>query len=114
MMSTASTNGGESMQFMFGLVSYILILYGMEQRSVLTLLFAPLSIAMLFFHYKGYKIISVIFMLIQSVLTAFMVCLRVQGYVQSDYLLYLSAISILMLVSMTVELFIRPREKAVE
>ena len=41
-MSTASTNGGESMQFIFGLVSYILILYGMEQRSVLTLLLAPL------------------------------------------------------------------------
>ena len=53
-------------------------------------------------------------MLLQVVLTAFMVYLRVQGYVQSDYLLYLSAVSILMLVSMTVELFIRPREKAVE
>ena len=102
------------MQILFGLASYILILMGFYQRSNITLLFAPLTIAMLFFHYKGYKIISALLMLLQGVLTAFMVCLRVQGYVQSDYLLYLSAISILMLVSMTVELFIRPREKAVE
>ena len=102
------------MQFIFGLASYVLILMGFYQRSNITLLFAPLSIAMLVFHYKGYKIISALLMLLQVVLTAFMVHLRVQGYVQSDYLLYLSAISILMLVSMTVELFIRPREKAVE
>ena len=102
------------MQFIFGLASYVLILMGFYQRSNITLLFAPLSIAMLVFHYKGYKIISALLMLLQVVLTAFMVYLRVLGYVQSDYLLYLSAISILMLVSMTVELFIRPREKAVE
>ena len=102
------------MQFIFGLASYVLILMGFYQRSNITLLFAPLSIAMLVFHYKGYKIISALLMLLQVVLTAFMVHLRVQGYVQSDYLLYLSAVSILMLVSMTVELFIRPREKAVE
>lgn len=102
------------MQFIFGLASYVLILMGFYQRSNITLLFAPLSIAMLVFHYKGYKIISALLMLLQVVLTAFMVYLRVQGYVQSDYLLYLSAVSILMLVSMTVELFIRPREKAVE
>ena len=111
MMSTASTNGGEIMQYIFGFVSYILILYGMEQRSVLTLLLAPLSIAMLFFNYKGYKIASAILMLLQSVLTAFMMYLRLQGYVQSDYLLYLSGLSILMLASMTVELFIQPRRK---
>ena len=111
MMSTAFTNGGERMQFIFGLVSYILILYGMEQRSVLTLLFAPLSIAMLVFHYKGYKIASVLLMLLQGILTAFMMYLRLQGYVQSDYLLYLSGLSILMLASMTVELFIQPRRK---
>ena len=102
------------MQIVFGLASYVLILTGFYQRSNITLLFAPLSIAMLFFHYKGYKIISALLMLLQVVLTAFMVYLRVQGYVQSDYLLYLSAISILMLVSMTAELFIKPREKAVE
>lgn len=102
------------MQFIFGLASYVLILMGFYQRSNITLLFAPLSIAMLVFHYKGYKIISALLMLLQVVLAAFMVYLRVQGYVQSDYLLYLSAVSILMLVSMTVELFIRPREKAVE
>ena len=102
------------MQFIFGLASYVLILMGFYQRSNITLLFAPLSIAMLVFHYKGYKIISALLMLLQVVLTAFMVYLRVHGYVQSDYLLYLSAVSILMLVSMTVELFIRPREKAVE
>ena len=102
------------MQFLFGSASYILILMGFYQRSNITLLFAPLSIAMLVFHYKGYKIISALLMLLQVVLTAFMVYLRLQGYVQSDYLLYLSAISILMLVSMTVELFIRPREKVVE
>ena len=102
------------MQFIFGLASYVLILMGFYQRSNITLLFAPLSIAMLVFHYKGYKIISALLMLLQVVLTAFMVHLRVQGYVQSNYLLYLSAVSILMLLSMTVELFIRPREKAVE
>ena len=102
------------MQFIFGLASYVLILMGFYQRSNITLLFAPLSIAMLVFHYKGYKIISALLMLLQVVLTAFMVYLRVHGYVQSDYLFYLSAVSILMLVSMTVELFIRPREKAVE
>ena len=102
------------MQLLFGFASYVLILMGFYQRSNITLLFAPLSIAMLVFHYKGYKIISALLMLLQVVLTAFMVYLRVQGYVQSDYLLYLSAVSILMLVSMTVELFIRPREKAVE
>lgn len=102
------------MQFIFGLASYVLILMGFYQRSNITLLFAPLSIAMLVFHYKGYKIISALLMLLQVILTAFMVYLRVQGYVQSDYLLYLSAVSILMLVSMTVELFIKPREKAVE
>ena len=102
------------MQFLFGLASYVLILMGFYQRSNITLLFAPLSIAMLVFHYKGYKIISALLMLLQSVLTVFMMYLRMQGYVQSDYLLYLSAISILMLVSMTVELFIRPREKVVE
>ena len=102
------------MQFIFGFVSYVLILMGFYQRSNITLLFAPLSIAMLVFHYKGYKIISALLMLLQVILTAFMVYLRVQGYVQSDYLLYLSAVSILMLVSMTVELFIKPREKAVE
>ena len=112
MMSTAFTNGGESMQFIFGLVSYILILYGMEQRSVLTLLFAPLSIAMLFFHYKEYKVITVVLMLLQGLLTAFMVYLRMQGIVHSDYLLYVSAISVLMLLSMTVEMFIQKKQKA--
>ena len=50
-------------------------------------------------------------MLLQGVLTAFMMHLRLQGYVQSDYLLYLSGLSILMLASMTVELFIQPRRK---
>ena len=102
------------MQFLFGSASYILILMGFYQRSNITLLFAPLSIAMLFFHYKGYKVISVLLMVLQCVITVFALGLRLQGYVQSDYLLYLSAISILMLVSMTVELFIRPKEKAVE
>ena len=102
------------MQFIFGLASYVLILMGFYQRSNITLLFAPLSIAMLVFHYKGYKTISALLMLLQVVLTAFMVYLRVQGYVQSNYLLYLSAVSILMLLSMTVELFIKSREKAVE
>ena len=102
------------MQFLFGSASYILILMGFYQRSNITLLFAPLTIAMLVLHYKQCKIATVIFMLLQSVLTVFTMYLRMQGYVQSDYLLYLSAISILMLVSMTVELFIRPREKVVE
>jgi hypothetical protein len=102
------------MQFIFGFASYVLILMGFYQRSNITLFFAPLSIAMLVFHYKGYKIISVFLMLLQGILTALAMYVRLQGYVQSDYLLYLSAISILMLVSMTVELFIRPKEKAIE
>ena len=101
------------MQIVFGLASYIFILMGFYQRSNITLLFAPLTIAMLVLHYKQCKIATVIFMLLQGVLTAFMMHLRMQGYVQSDYLLYLSAISILMLVSMTVELFIGPKSKAV-
>ena len=99
------------MQFIFGFASYVLILMGFYQRSNITLLFAPLSITMLVFHYKGYKIISTLLMLLQGVLTAFMMYLRLQGYVQSDYLLYLSGLSILMLASMTVELFIQPRRK---
>ena len=101
------------MQIVFGLASYIFILMGFYQRSNITPLFAPLTIAMLVLHYKQCKIATVIFMLLQGVLTAFMMHLRMQGYVQSDYLLYLSAISILMLVSMTVELFIGPKSKAV-
>ena len=102
------------MQFIFGFASYVLILMGFYQRSNITLFFAPLSIAMLVFHYKGYKIISVFLMLLQGILTALAMYVRLQGYLQSDYLLYLSAISILMLVSMKVELFIRPKEKAIE
>ena len=102
------------MQFIFGFASYVLILMGFYQRSNITLLFAPLSIAMLVFHYKGYKIISVFLMLLQGILTALAMYVRLQGYVQSDYLLYLAAISMLMLVSMTVELCIRPQEKAIE
>jgi hypothetical protein len=51
-------------------------------------------------------------MLLQGILTAFMVYLRMQGIVQSDYLLYVSAISILMLFSMTVEMFIQKKQKA--
>ena len=102
------------MQFIFGFASYVLILMGFYQRSNITLLFAPLSIAMLVLHYKGYKIISVFLMLLQGILTALAMYVRLQGYVQSDYLFYLSAVSILMLVSMTVELFIRPRAKEVE
>ena len=97
------------MQFIFGFASYVLILMGFYQRSNITLFFAPLSIAMLVFHYKGYKIISVFLMLLQGILTALAMYVRLQGYVQSDYLLYLSAISILMLVSMVVEFFIRPK-----
>ena len=97
------------MQFLFGLASYVLILTGFYQRSNITLLLAPLSVAMLVCHYKGYKIISVLLMLLQGILTALAMYVRLQGYVQSDYLLYLSAISILMLVSMVVEFFIRPK-----
>ena len=87
------------MQLIFGVVSYIFILFGMYQRSVISFILAPLSIAMLIFHYNGCKIISVVLMLLQGILTAFMVYLRMQGIVQSDYLLYVSAISILMLFS---------------
>ena len=97
------------MQFLFGLASCVLILTGFYQRSNITLLFAPLTVAMLVCHYKGYKIISVLLMLLQGILTALAMYVRLQGYVQSDYLLYLSAISILMLVSMVVEFFIRPK-----
>ena len=109
---TECTNGGENMQLIFGVVSYIFILFGMYQRSVISFILAPLSIAMLIFHYNGCKIISVVLMLLQGILTAFMVYLRMQGIVQSDYLLYVSAISILMLFSMTVEMFIQKKQKA--
>ena len=87
------------MQLIFGVVSYIFILFGMYQRSVISFILAPLSIAMLFFNYKGYKIASALLMLLQGVLTAFMMYLRLQGYVQSDYLLYLSGLSILSICS---------------
>ena len=109
---TECTNGGENMQLMFGVVSYIFILFGMYHRSVISFILAPLSIAMLFFHYKEYKVITVVLMLLQGLLTAFMVYLRMQGIVHSDYLLYVSAISVLMLFSMTVEMFIQQKQKA--
>ena len=41
------------MQLIFGVVSYIFILFGMYQRSVISFILAPLSIAMLIFHYNG-------------------------------------------------------------
>lgn len=100
------------MQLIFGVMSYFLIILGLYQRSNLTLLLAPLAIAMLIFHYKGHKIISVILMLAQGTLTAFMMYIRLHGFVQSNYLLYLSAISILMIASMTIELFITSKKKA--
>ena len=104
---TECTNGGENMQLIFGVVSYIFILFGMYQRSVISFILAPLSIAMLFFHYKEYKVITVVLMLLQGLLTAFMVYLRMQGIV-----LYVSAISVLMLLSMTVEMLIQQKQKA--
>ena len=48
------------MQLMFGVVSYIYILFGMYHRSVISFILAPLSIAMLFFHYKEYKVNSIL------------------------------------------------------
>lgn len=100
------------MQLIFGVVSYIFILFGMYQRSAISFILAPLSIAMLIFHYKGYKVITVVLMLLQAFITTFMVYLRMQGIVHSDYLLYVSAISVLMLFSMTVEMFIQQKQKA--
>ncbi len=99
------------MQLIFGVVSYIFILFGMYQRSVISFILAPLSIAMLIFHYKECKVLTIVLMLLQGLLTAFMVYLRVKGLVQSDYLIYVSAISVLMLVSMTVEMFIQQKQQ---
>ncbi len=94
------------MTIVYFLVPYVIILFSVIMRSNLTAYFGLLMLGVLAASHMKHKWLAVLLMTLQAVISAGIIYLNINDYTQSNYLLFIGTISIIMLVSMGFEMII--------
>lgn len=92
------------MTIVYFLVPYLIFLFSVIMRSNLTAYFALLMFGVLGAAQMKHKWLAVLLMTLQAIISVGMIYLNVNGYTQSNYLLFIGVISVIMLVSMGFEM----------
>lgn len=98
------------MQILFGIATYAIMYISILSRNNLTLFVGILSFVMLGFHFLECKTITLILMLVQGVLMAFMVVSYFNTVVQSYYYPFIFLIVILTIGSTLIEMYFKKRD----
>ena len=94
------------MTIVYFLVPYVIILFSVIMRSNLTAYFGLLMLGVLAASHMKHKWLAVLLMTLQAVISAGIIYLNINDYTQSNYLLFIGTISIIMLISMVFEMII--------
>ena len=94
------------MTIVYFLVPYVIILFSIIMRSNLTAYFGLLMLGVLAASHMKHKWLAVLLMTLQAVISAGIIYLNINDYTQSNYLLFIETISIIMLISMVFEMII--------
>ena len=94
------------MTIVYFLVPYVIMLFSIIMRSNLTAYFGLLMLGVLAASHMKHKWLAVLLMTLQAVISAGIIYLNINDYTQSNYLLFIGTISIIMLVSMGFEMII--------
>jgi hypothetical protein len=91
-------------------VPYAIAMISIYLRSNLCLYIAVLMLVALLFCRTRYKFVSVISMALQGALGAFMLYIKIANFVQSNYIYYVSAITVLIMIFTILEMCIAPKK----
>ena len=94
------------MTIVYFLVPYVIMLFSIIMRSNLTAYFGLLMLGVLAASHMKHKWLAVLLMTLQAIISAGIIYLNINDYTQSNYLLFIAAISIIMLISMGFEMII--------
>lgn len=94
------------MTIVYFLVPYVIILFSVIMRSNLTAYFGLLMLGVLAASHMKHKWLAVLLMTLQAVISAGIIYLNINDYTQSNYLLFIGTLSIIMLISMVFEMII--------
>jgi hypothetical protein len=95
---------------LFCVAPFAIVIISIYLRSNLCLYIAVLMFVALFFCQTRYKFVSVISMTLQGVLVAFMLHIRIVNFVQSNYIFYVSAITVLIMIFTILEMCTAPKK----
>ena len=94
------------MTIVYFLVPYVIILFSIIMRSNLTAYIGLLMLGVLAASHMKHKWFAVLLMVLKAILSAGMIYLNMNDYTQSNHLLFIGVISIIMLISMVFEMII--------
>jgi len=94
------------MTIVYFLVPYVIMLFSIIMRSNLTAYIGLLMLCVLAASHMKHKWFAVLLMVLQAILSAGMIYLNMNDYTQSNHLLFIGVISIIMLISMVFEMII--------
>ena len=94
------------MTIVYFLVPYVIILFSIIMRSNLTAYIGLLMLGVLAASHMKRKWFAVLLMTLQAICSAGIIYLNINNYTQSNYLLFIGVISIIMLVSMGFEMIV--------
>ena len=94
------------MTIVYFLVPYVIILFSVIMRSNLTAYFGLLMLGVLAASRMERKWFALLLMTLQAIYSAGIIYLNINNYTQSNYLLFIGVISIIMLVSMGFEMIV--------
>ena len=94
------------MTIVYFLVPYVIILFSIIMRSNLTAYIGLLMLGVLAASRMERKWFALLLMTLQAIISAGMIYLNIDDYTQSNYLLFIGTISIIMLISMVFEMII--------
>ena len=95
------------MTFIFLIAAYIILFFSSFMRSNITVYFALLIFVMLGSSRTKHEWLTILLIILQMVISVGMIVLKLYGYVQSNYLLFVSAIGVLIVISMSLEMILK-------
>ena len=94
------------MTLVYFLVPYVIMLFSIIMRSNLTSYIGLLMLGVLAASRMKRKWFAVLLMALQAIYSAGIIYININNYTQSNYLLFIGVISIIMLVSMGFEMIV--------
>ena len=98
------------MTLVYFLVPYVIMLFSIIMRSNLTAYIGLLMLGVLAASRMERKWFALLLMTLQAIYSAGIIYLNINNYTQSNYLLFIGVISIIMLVSMGFEMIVNRNE----
>ncbi len=98
------------MTIVYFLVPYVIMLFSIIMRSNLTAYIGLLMLGVLAASHMKRKWFAVLLMTLQTIYSAGIIYLNINNYTQSNHLLFIGVISIIMLVSMGFEMIVDRNE----